>query len=81
MHMHVPNNFKIHSHGRTEQFLIRMRSRAQSNYQTIFDSNENQSIGCYAVITDITQVSQGISEQSGISELALHSYKEYDVDS
>ena len=33
-----------------------MKIRAQSKYQTIFDSNENQSIGCYVVITYITHI-------------------------
>ena len=33
----------FHSHARTKQSLIRMKTRAQLNYCTIFDSNENQS--------------------------------------
>ena len=52
----VPNRFRSDSHARTKQFFIRMKIRAQSNYRTIFDSNENQSIGCYVVITYITQI-------------------------
>ena len=55
---HIPNSFHSHSHAheRTEQFIIRMKIRDQSKHQTGFDSNENQSIGCYVVITYITQI-------------------------
>ena len=53
---HVPNHFHSRSHARTKQFSVPMKIRAQSNYQTIFDSNKNQSIGCYVVITYITQI-------------------------
>ena len=39
---HVPNCFHSHSLARTENISIQVKIKAQSNYQTIFDSNENQ---------------------------------------
>ena len=35
----IPAIFDSDAFARTKQFLIRMKIRAQSNYQTIFDSN------------------------------------------
>ena len=40
----IPAIVDSNAFARTEMFLIRMKIRAQSNYQTIFDSNENQSM-------------------------------------
>ena len=40
----IPAIFDSNAFARTEQFSIRIKIRAKSNYQTIFDSNENHSM-------------------------------------
>ena len=76
--MHVPNNvrfkWKSELNQTTEQFSIRMKIRAQSNYRTIFDSNENQSIGWYVVITTIRHIGV-VGNQQAISNQLARSIK------